>query len=131
MTSTGAGAYTLDAANLFRVIEDDKSLTDIYAHIEPAQVNIQGKLVSHKAAVAPPAQALNKRQSYVGCTTARQTSISSAITSAASYASSSYSFLTSNPSTSTRYVRWFGTWASSRYTLVLNSFSVRNLYEAF
>lgn len=80
--------------------------------------------MSYKNAVVPPAQALSKRATYSGCTSARQTSIASAISSGASYASSSYSFLTSNPSTSTRYVRWFGTWTSSRYNLVLNSFSV-------
>ncbi|KAG8741424.1 hypothetical protein FRC10_002871 [Ceratobasidium sp. 414] len=123
LTSTGAGAYTLDAANLFRVVEADNSLSDIYAHLVPATVNIKGKLVSYKTAVVPPAQALSKRQTYSDCTAARQTQVASAISSAASYATDSYSHLTSNPSGSTRYTRWFGTWASSRYSAVLNSFS--------
>ncbi|KAG9098536.1 hypothetical protein FRC06_006243 [Ceratobasidium sp. 370] len=130
LTSTGAGAYTVDAANLFRVVEADKSLSDIYANLVPATVDIKGKLVSHKTAVVPPVQALSKRQTYSGCTTTRQTQIASAISSAASYATDSYNHLSSNPSGSTRYTRWFGTWASSRYNAVLTSFSRLRTYPA-
>lgn len=130
LTSTGAGAYTVDAANLFRVVEADSSLTDVYADIIPAQVNVKGKLASHKAAVVPPAQLLSKRATYSSCSSTRQTQIASAITSAASYATDSYSHLTSNPSGSTRYTRWFGTWSSSRYNLALTSFSRLRTYPA-
>lgn len=41
LTSTGAGAYTLDAANLFRVVEANNTLTDIYADLVPAAVNVK------------------------------------------------------------------------------------------
>ncbi|QRV78565.1 peptidyl-Lys metalloendopeptidase [Ceratobasidium sp. AG-Ba] len=116
--------------DLFRVVEADKTLTDIYANLETTNVNVKGKLVSLKNAVAPPAQALSKRASYSGCTSTRQSQVASAISSAASYATESYNHLTSNPSGSTRYTRWFGTWTSSRYSLVLNSFSRLRTYPA-
>ncbi|KAG8789538.1 hypothetical protein FRC12_013387 [Ceratobasidium sp. 428] len=130
LTATGAGAYTVDAANLFRIVENDKSLSDIYATHVPASVDIKGELVSHKHAVVPPAQALGKRASYTGCTSTRQSQVASAISSGASYATDSYNHLSSNPSGSTRYTRWFGTWASSRYNAVLNSFSRLRTYPA-
>ncbi|KAF8754771.1 Lysine-specific metallo-endopeptidase [Rhizoctonia solani] len=131
LTSTGVGAYTVDAANLFRVVEADSSLTDIYADVVAAEVKVQGKLASFKnAAVAPPVSRMSKRATYSSCSSTRQTQIASAITSSASYATDSYNHLTSNPSGSTRYTRWFGTWSSSRYSLALNSFSRLRTYPA-
>ncbi|CAE6509038.1 unnamed protein product [Rhizoctonia solani] len=131
LTMTGAGAYTVDAANLFRVVEADSSLTDIYADVVAAEVKVEGKLASFKnVAAAPAASRMSKRASYSSCSTTRQTQIASAITSGASYATDSYSHLTSNPSGSTRYTRWFGTWSSSRYNLALTSFSRLRTYPA-
>ncbi|CAE6526722.1 unnamed protein product [Rhizoctonia solani] len=129
LTSTGTGAYTVDAANLFRVVESDSSLTDIYADVVAAEVKVQGKLASFKnAVVAPATSRMTKRASYTGCSSTQQSQIASAVSSGQSYASSSYSHLTSNPSGSTRYTRWFGTFATSRYNLVLNSFSRLRTY---
>ncbi|ELU36885.1 deuterolysin metalloprotease (M35) family domain-containing protein [Rhizoctonia solani AG-1 IA] len=71
---------------------------------------------------------MSKRASYTGCSSTQQSQISSAISSGQSYASSSYSHLTSNPSGSTRYTRWFGTFSTSRYNAVLNSFSRLRTY---
>ncbi|CCO36875.1 Peptidyl-Lys metalloendopeptidase Short=MEP [Rhizoctonia solani AG-1 IB] len=124
LTSTGVGAYTVDAANLFRVVEADSSLTDIYADVVAAKVKVQGKLASFKNAAVEPVSRLSKRASYTGCSSTQQSQLASAISSGQSYASSSYSHLTSNPSGSTRYTRWFGTFATTRYNAVLNSFSV-------
>ncbi|CAE6422435.1 unnamed protein product [Rhizoctonia solani] len=124
LTSTGPGAYTIDAANLFRVVEADSSLTDIYADIDSTEIKIQGKLASFKnAAVPSSAPSLDKRASYSGCSSTQQSQIASAIGSAQNYASNSYSHLTSNPSGSTRYTGWFGTFATSRYNLVFSSLS--------
>ncbi|QRV93188.1 peptidyl-Lys metalloendopeptidase [Ceratobasidium sp. AG-Ba] len=128
LTSTGAGAYTFDAANLFRVVDANGALSDIYANLETAKVDVKGKLVSFKNAAIPEAKALSKRASYTGCSSTQQSQVSSAISSGQSYASSSYSHLTSNPSGSTRYTRWFGTFSTSRYNLVLNSFSRLRTY---
>ena len=46
LTTTGAGAYTVDAANLFRVVESDSSLTDLYADVVAAEVKVQVSLPS-------------------------------------------------------------------------------------
>ncbi|KAG8679545.1 hypothetical protein FRC09_018902, partial [Ceratobasidium sp. 395] len=123
LTSTGVGAYTLDAANLFRAVGANGTLTDVYAALEPAKVDIKGKLVSLKNASVPRSKVLSKRASYIGCSSTQQSQTASAISTGQGYASSSYSHLTSNPSGSTRYTRWFGTFATDRYNLVLNSFS--------
>lgn len=48
LTSTGAGAYTIDAANLFRVVEADKTLTDIYANLETTNVNVKVIIQCHE-----------------------------------------------------------------------------------
>ncbi|CAE6517535.1 unnamed protein product [Rhizoctonia solani] len=129
LTSTGVGAYTVDAANLFRVVEADSSLTDIYADVSAAEVRVQGKLASFKSAnVAPLTPHMNKRASYSGCSSTQKSQTSSAISSGQSLASSSYNHLKSNPSGSARYTRWFGTFATNRYNLVLNSFSRLRTY---
>ncbi|KAG9126741.1 hypothetical protein FRC07_002148, partial [Ceratobasidium sp. 392] len=41
LTLTGVGAYTLDAANLFHVVGADGTLTDIYANLQPAKLNVK------------------------------------------------------------------------------------------
>ncbi|CAE6469544.1 unnamed protein product [Rhizoctonia solani] len=131
LTLTGIGAYTVNAANLFRVVEADNTLTDIYADVVTAKVQVQGKLVSSKnVVIAPTMSRLSQYTSFSGCTATRQRQIASAISSAQNYAMSSYNHLTSNPSGSALYTRWFGTFLSSRYELVLDSFSRLRTYPS-
>ncbi|KAG8698898.1 hypothetical protein FRC09_006951 [Ceratobasidium sp. 395] len=130
LTSTGVGAYTLNAANLFRAVSANGTLTDVYAALEPTKVDIKGKLVSLKNVAVPRNKVLSKRASYTGCSSTQQSQTASAISTGQGYASSSYSHLTSNPSGSTRYTRWFGTFATNRYNLVLNSFSRLRTYPS-
>ncbi|KAF8686274.1 Lysine-specific metallo-endopeptidase [Rhizoctonia solani] len=120
LTSTGAGLYTVDAANYFSVIEANSSLTALYAKIVTAEVTILGKLASIKHDVP---SLMNKRASYTGCSIQQQAEITSAIYFAQSYARESHTHLKLNPSGSARYTRWFGTFGNGRYNKVLGSFS--------
>ncbi|KAF8747477.1 Lysine-specific metallo-endopeptidase, partial [Rhizoctonia solani] len=120
LTSTGAGLYTVDAANYFSVIEANSSLTALYAKIVTAEVTILEKLASIKHDVP---SLMNKRASYTGCSIQQQAEITSAIYFAQSYARESHTHLKLNPSGSARYTRWFGTFGNGRYNKVLGSFS--------
>ncbi|MBL8300732.1 MAG: peptidase [Rhodanobacteraceae bacterium] len=65
--------------------------------------------------------------SFVGCSTTRQSQIATARTSATSYANNSRSYLTAGTQGS-RYTWWFGTYNSSRYSTVRTHFN--NIYGA-
>jgi peptidyl-Lys metalloendopeptidase len=60
--------------------------------------------------------------SYVGCSTTRKNQIATARTSATSYASNSKNYLTAGTQGS-RYTWWFGTYNSSRYSIVRTHFN--------
>ncbi|KAF8754729.1 Lysine-specific metallo-endopeptidase [Rhizoctonia solani] len=75
LTLTGTGTYTVDAANLFRVVEGNNTLTDIYADIITAKVKIQnwiGQALSFKNAAATPVVSLLSDTEYSGCTANQQ-----------------------------------------------------------
>ncbi|CAE6464853.1 unnamed protein product [Rhizoctonia solani] len=120
LSSTGAGAYIIDAANFFQVIETDNSLTALHAEVDRAEVTIQGTLVSTKK---DGISLMKKRASYNRCSVRQQVEVTSAISAAQSYARESHAYLKLNPSGSVRYTRWFGTFGTGRYNKVLTSFS--------
>ncbi|CAE6379643.1 unnamed protein product [Rhizoctonia solani] len=131
LTLTGIGAYTVDAANLFRVVEANGTLTDIYAEIITAKIRVQGKLASSKNTVVTSSMSrLSQYTSFSGCSATRQRQIAGAISSAQSYSTNSHNHLISNPSGSTLYTRWFGIFSSDNYNLVLDSFSRLRTYPS-
>lgn len=67
---------------------------------------------------------------YSGCTSSQQSSLSSARTAGGNLAAKSYNQLAgTSGSTNTLYKTWFGTYTSSRYSLVKNGYY--NIYYAF
>lgn len=60
--------------------------------------------------------------SFIGCSNTRTSQISTALTSAESYASDSLSYLNAD-NRGSRYTTWFGTYNSSRYSTVRSHFS--------
>jgi peptidyl-Lys metalloendopeptidase len=61
------------------------------------------------------------------CSSARRSTIATALTSAATYASNSYNYLNVTPSsTKTRYVTWFGTVTTSRWNTVKSHYNLIN-----
>lgn len=128
-TSAGEGSYTFEPVNVFTVVAEDGTLSDIVAETTPATVSLSGQLASSQPLAsssvggASEKSKLSKRASYYSCTSTRQTQIASAITTAATYATKSATHLTSNPSGSTLQTTWYGTFASSRYSVTLSSFN--------
>jgi peptidyl-Lys metalloendopeptidase len=60
--------------------------------------------------------------SFVSCSSSRQSSITSALSSAQTYASNSLSYLNAG-TRGARYTSWFGTYSSGRYSTVRSHFS--------
>ncbi|KAG7086021.1 hypothetical protein E1B28_003543 [Marasmius oreades] len=133
-TTAGAGTFTFKPSNVFYAVEADKSLTTIEASTEQAAVTeLTGQLASTRllspaslGGVIPAAHqagGLQKRASYKSnCATTRRTTNDQALTAAATLASRSVSHLTANPSGSTTQTTWYGTFASSRYSVTLSAF---------
>ncbi|KAH9478705.1 Peptidyl-Lys metalloendopeptidase [Psilocybe cubensis] len=122
-TAPGAGAYDIQANNLFYIVKPDNSVSPIYAdHASSHRAHISGKL----AVTRPGAGALSKRASYTGCSSSQQSALVSAASAAQSYAASSLSYLKSHTSATTRYTTWFGTYTAARYSTVLSQYTKIN-----
>ncbi|KAF9259015.1 zincin [Marasmius fiardii PR-910] len=133
-TTAGTGAFTFQPSNVFYAVEADKSLTVIEASREQAVVTeLTGQLASTRllssaslGGVSPSVRhstGLEKRASYrSNCATTRRTTNDQAITAAATLADNAVSHLTANPSGSSLQTTWYGTFASSRYSVTLSSF---------
>ena len=138
-SSTGEGAYTFEARNLFYIVNADNEAVPLYAHpAEARTTKLSGKL-----AVARPT--LGRRASYVSCSADQQTQLVSAASQAQSYAASAlsyvpppklacklllttiFSFLNryaqSHTSATPRYTTWFGTYTDPRHSTVVSHFS--------
>ncbi|KAJ8075557.1 hypothetical protein AAF712_008898 [Marasmius tenuissimus] len=131
-TSAGAGAFTFNPSNIFQAVESDGTLTVIEAGVETASSELSGKLASSNF-ISPesaggvsfaPASSHSKRATYrSNCSASRQTTNNQAITAAATLARNALSHLNSNPSGSTLQTTWYGTFASSRYTVTKSAFT--------
>ncbi|KAF9259016.1 zincin [Marasmius fiardii PR-910] len=133
-TTAGTGAFTFQPSNFFYAVEADKSLTVIEASREQAVVTeLTGQLASTSllspaslGGVSPSVRhssGLEKRASYrSNCATTRRTTNDQAITASATLAKNSINHLTANPSGSSLQTTWYGTFASSRYSVTLSAF---------
>ncbi|KAJ8469577.1 hypothetical protein ONZ45_g10909 [Pleurotus djamor] len=118
-TSTGEGSYNFEARNLFHLVDANKNAVPIYANVETHTAKISGKL-----AVARTSQSgLERRASFIGCSSTRQTQLNQAASAAQSYASGALSYLNSHTSATTRYTTWFGAFVTSRYNTVKSHFT--------
>ncbi|KAI3595039.1 extracellular protease [Moniliophthora roreri] len=132
-TRAGTGAFTFTPNNLFQHVNDDGTLTVIEANTSPALTKLTGQL-SSSSFLSPSSlggsnpdmrrnSALGKRASYrSNCSSSRQTTNNQALTASATLARNSVSHLQSNPSGSSLQTTWYGTFASSRYSVTLKSF---------
>jgi peptidyl-Lys metalloendopeptidase len=121
-TSSGEGSYHFEARNLFHYVDaSTHTPVPIYATAEAHELSITGALSAARATGH-----LNKRASFVGCTSSQESLLNTAATNAQSYAASAYSYLGSHTSTTPRYSTWFGTYTSTRHTLVTSHFSHLN-----
>lgn len=117
-TRSGAAKYDFHARNAFLVVNDDSSISTIYADSSAHAAHISGKLASPR-----PTITLGKRASYNGCSASQQTALVSAAAAAQSYAAAASSYASSKTASTTRYTTWFGTYTTSRHSTVVSQYS--------
>jgi len=84
--------------------------------------NFQARRANLAALGGTVAPAFAGSVSFIGCSNTRITQVSTALTSAESYASNALSYLNAG-TRGARYTTWFGTYDASRYTTARNNFS--------
>ena len=106
-----------DANNRFFYVDAENKLKVIEAEAASTASSVSGKLavVGNK----PERRSLQKRTvSFNGCTSSRQTSITTAAGNAVTYASNAASYLAGISAATTRYTTWFGAYTSTRKNTV-------------
>jgi peptidyl-Lys metalloendopeptidase len=123
LSGTGADTYEVEPKNLFYLVnEKNEVTTNLRANIGSThRARISGRL--SKPVLA---STLEKRATYIGCSSSRQSALVSAASQAQTYAAQSKSYLDSHTSSSTRYTTWFGTFTSARRSTVLSHFNAIN-----
>ncbi|KAK7688332.1 hypothetical protein QCA50_008704 [Cerrena zonata] len=119
-TSSGEGKYSVEANNLFHIVDSSNNLQDIYADAEAYTADVAGQLA---VARRSNNSQFGKRATFTGCSSSRQTSLNAAATAAHTYAANALSYLQAHTSASTRYTTWFGAYTSARHTTVQSHFS--------
>ncbi|KAG9121877.1 hypothetical protein FRC07_001978 [Ceratobasidium sp. 392] len=118
-TRTGEGSYNFGASNVFNYVDTSGALKAIEASTNTHQFKIAGKLAAGNGYTPT----LSKRAvTYTGCSSTQQSQASAAATASNTYVANAISYLTANPSGTTRYTTWFGTFTTSRYNTVLSHF---------
>jgi len=114
-TQSGAGDYSIEPSNLFTYIDSNGTVNDIYATVQDvAKFKLSGNLAVSRV--------LDKRVSYVSCTSTERTILHNAAASAQTYASKAYSYVKSISSGTRRYRTWFGIYTTARHTTVQGHF---------
>ncbi|KAF8895780.1 peptidyl-Lys metalloendopeptidase [Mucidula mucida] len=116
-TNSGEAAYSIAADNVFSVVDSTGSLQSLKASVDTHTAELTGALAVSRRSN------LEKRISYNGCSTSRQSTLVTAAAAAQSYTSSANSYLTANTASTARYVKWFGTYTSARHSTVASHYS--------
>ena len=118
-TNSGTGKYTIKPSNLFTIVDEDGNLKDVHATIgNTAEVKLSGDL--------PAPRVHDKRASFSGCSSDQRSQITAAAGSAQSYAKNALSYISSIPSSTTRYTAWFGDFDEDHRNTVENHFGLIN-----
>jgi peptidyl-Lys metalloendopeptidase len=121
-TSCGVGNYKFEPSNLFHYVSSTGNLVEILADHQPTNLKLSGLLTTP---VDSTTGLLEKRASFLGCSSSQQTDIRGAIAGAEAYALSSsvyvsswihphspdlssVSYTSTHSSGTPRYVTWFG-----------------------
>ena len=117
--------YQIEAANVFshqtNLIEQTDQLKSGIA-----QAYIEGR---ETTVVVNAPDAVSGSTSYTGCSTSRQSLLSTARSNASTYAANSFNYLNAGTQ-SARYTTWFGTYNSTRYSTVRSHYSnIRNAMD--
>lgn len=120
--------YKINARSSFMVINNDASISTIYADSTSHSALISGGLGKRESVP------LARRADFVGCTDEQQAAISTAVTAAQSYALNADEYVADSPSESNgeRYLTWFGGNNALRHgdvAIHLNSISSNNFSQ--
>ncbi|QRV92787.1 peptidyl-Lys metalloendopeptidase [Ceratobasidium sp. AG-Ba] len=119
-TSTGEGAYTFGAGNLFNYIDESGALKTIQASSSKRKFKIAGQLAARNSYTPN----LSKRAvSFTGCNPTQQSQIAEAATAADKYVAEANAYLAGISSGTARYTTWFGSFRASRYETVVSHFN--------
>jgi len=116
-TQSGLGDYSIKPLNLFTYVEAGGTLKELYATVEDVVgVNLSGNLAVSRAH--------DKRSTYAGCSSSRQSQLSTDAANAQAYAGNTYSYVSGISSGTTRYTTWFGAYTAPRKSTVQNHFQL-------
>ncbi|QRV77969.1 peptidyl-Lys metalloendopeptidase [Ceratobasidium sp. AG-Ba] len=119
-TSTGEGAYTFGAGNVFNYIDESGALKTIQASSNKHKFKIAGELAARNSYTPN----LSKRAvSFTGCNPTQQSQIAEAATASDNYVAEANAYLASISSGTARYTTWFGSFRASRYDTVVSHFN--------
>ncbi|KAG8962370.1 hypothetical protein FRC03_004295 [Tulasnella sp. 419] len=119
LNSSGAGAYEIDAKNQFLLLTKAGEVQKVSATSDSHVASFNGKLASTKQR----RRFVRRAVGYNGCSSTRQSQISTAVTSANTYISSSLSYLNGLTASSPRFTTWFGTYSASKRDTVKSHYS--------
>ncbi len=117
-----AGAEGADAERVTRMAMPQGEAATFWFEGLPEDANVPDELT-------PAAESLFKIGGYTKCTTAQQSTLVTAHNNAISIATKAKNHLAANPSGSTLYTYWFGTYQSSRFNTVVTHYN--SIIDAF
>ncbi|THH21152.1 hypothetical protein EW146_g365 [Bondarzewia mesenterica] len=116
-TSVGVGKYGFDANNRFFYVDAENQLQAIEAETTATASKVTGKLAA--VGKRPARRSVERRAiGYNGCSSSRESSISTAASNAVTYVNNATSYLSGISSGTARYTTWFGSYTSSRKSTV-------------
>lgn len=122
--TSGAGAYTFEASNLFHYVNADNEIVEIRADHETTSLKVAGILsADRKVASIPRSRVFGKRATFTGCSADQQTGLNAAIPAAESYAAAANKYVSGLNSATDRYSTWFGACDAGRSGTVKTHFS--------
>ena len=115
-TASGPASYNIQTRKTFYVVNPDSTISTLLADVNSHAAKVFGKL-------AVARRTLVKRAPYNGCTSDQQTVIDSAVSAAQTLASDTFSYASSQISSTPRYTTWFGTYTDELHSTVVSHFS--------
>ena len=114
-TKSGTGEYSVEPSNLFTIVDTDGTLKDVYATVgNTAELKLSSGL--------PASRVHDKRAVFERCSANQQSQITTAISSAHSYARDALSYFSGAPSATPRFTAWFGKYSDEHRAAVHSHF---------
>ena len=115
-TASGPASYNIHTRKAFYIVNPDSTISTLLADVNSHAAKVSGKLVVAR-------RTLVKRAPYNGCTSDQKSLIDSAVSAAQILASDTFSYASSQNSSTPRYKTWFGIYTTERHSTVVSHFS--------